>query len=105
MKKAILLISLFMIGVFLAVNIGCESPLESCESDTACDGKEEYTACCTDGQDCVYKYNGKEYTSVDALYDAMNCSSKKNGTVSCDENEIKQRIRDLLEKARVRSMQ
>jgi len=108
MKKLLLLLPLIIIGLLLVVNTGCENPLEDCSSDTVCDGKDPVTTCCTDGSDCVYKYNGREYPDTDKglsdLLDAMNCTSKKSATVSCDEELIRQRLSELLNKTKALSL-
>ncbi len=57
-----------LLVILVSLSYGCkEDPQESCTSnDFGCSNDAEATACCTDGADCKYTYNGKTYGDSDA---------------------------------------
>ena len=72
MKKSILILLAIVTGVIFAMNTGCEEdPKEACEQDAFCEGEPEVTLCCTDGEDCYWTYDGKEYADTDAGRDLL----------------------------------
>ena len=78
MKKAFLLLSIVFLGLLLTTYYSCETdPEETCEQDEICENKF-VTACCTEDE-CVYKYNGKEYTEdqLGQLAEDLVCASVK----------------------------
>ena len=78
MKKAFLLLSIVFLGLLLTTYYSCETdPEETCEQDEICENKF-VTACCTEDE-CVYKYNGKEYTEdqLGQLAEDLGCASVK----------------------------
>ena len=78
MKKAFLLLSIVFLGLLLTTYYSCETdPEETCEQDEICENKF-VTACCTEDE-CVYKYNGKEYTEdqLGQLAEDLGCASAK----------------------------
>jgi hypothetical protein len=61
MKKPISLLSAILFGILATTIFSCQDTAkETCKQDEICTAKS-VTACCTDNN-CVYKYNGKEYT-------------------------------------------
>lgn len=82
MKKKLFFISLILISAFsiTVLNTSCEEePKEACEQDMFCEGEPEVTLCCTDGEDCYWTYNGKNYADNqagwDELYDDLGCTT------------------------------
>ncbi len=76
MKKAIFLLSMILVGILVITYYSCETdPKETCEQDEYCDA-QLVTICCTDNE-CIYKYNGKEYAEdqEDQLAIDMGCST------------------------------
>jgi len=107
MKKKLFVLVLLFIGAFAVatMNTGCEDdPKEACEQDLFCDDTIEVTACCTDGKDCYYTYNGVEYPDTDQgladLAAALDCA--KSATKS-EQNFIMVKLQALLESARQES--
>ncbi len=63
MKKKFFLLPLLLLGMFIAVQYGCETdPDEICESfnPPRCNAPEDATVCCDDNE-CYYTYKGKNY--------------------------------------------
>jgi len=105
MKKKLFLLPIIVIGLLFSVNVGCdEGALEDCELEEFCDGKD-VTACCVVGGDCTYKYNGKEYgeDELDQLSEDLGCARKSSATYDSDIDEIKYRLKMLMELARTNS--
>ena len=78
MKKTISLLSVILLGILVTIWYSCETdPEEICEQDEICENKF-VTACCTEDE-CVYKYNGKEYTEdqLGQLAEDLGCASVK----------------------------
>ena len=92
MKKKLFFISTILL-VFTAVavlNTACEEePKEACEQDVFCEGEPEVTLCCTDGSDCYWTYNGKNYPDtsegIDELYDDLGCTTTTKSGEKGDE--------------------
>jgi hypothetical protein len=92
MKKTIFLLSAILLGIAVTTWYSCETdPEETCEQDEICEAKF-VTACCTDNE-CVYKYNGKEYSEdqvgqlakdlgCDAVNEEMESESQKKALAS-----------------------
>ena len=104
MKRKIFLL-LFVIGAIIAFNTGCEKdPVEECVQEEFCDGEKEATACCTDGADCYYTYNGVEYPDTEeglaALIAALDCTTTKSVSIDGDNADMIARLQALLEEAR-----
>lgn len=109
MKRTIsLLSSAVLLGIIVATWYGCEKDSEeTCEQDEICESKF-VTACCTDEDDCVFKYNGKEYPSsqIDELAADLGCggfglvseSTSQKSTTSGATVKLK----ELLDKVRER---
>ncbi len=107
MKKGVLFFGAMTLIAFLLFTVSCESdPYEYCEQETFCND-QEVEACCTDDNgdvSCVYKFNGKEYTSLDDLEDALGCSSTssivlKSADADPSQDEIRMRLENLMERA------
>ena len=111
MKKKLLIMSLLLFSAFAVsvLNTACEAdPEEACEQDLFCDDTMEVTACCTDGQDCYYTYDGVDYPDtaegLAALVAALDCAKSKSVSVD-GESELAIQLQALLEEARIRSKQ
>ncbi|MFC2151061.1 hypothetical protein ACFLSE_00925 [Bacteroidota bacterium] len=108
MKKLLLILTFVLTGAIFVVNTSCEDdPKEACEQDLFCDDTVEVTACCTDGANCYYTYNGINYPDTDQglldLIEALDCSTK---SVSIDGDDyMVVRLQALLEEARKLSKQ
>ena len=112
MKKKLIFISLVLVGVLsmIVFNTACkDDPKEACEQDLFCDDTIEVTACCTDGTDCYYTYNGVEYPDTEAglsdLIDALDCSTTKSISIDGPNADMVVRLQAMLEEARILSMQ
>jgi hypothetical protein len=110
MKKKLLFISVILVGAIslMVLNTACEEdPKEACEQDLFCDDTMEVTACCTDGADCYYTYNGVDYPdTTEGLADlvaALDCTSKKSTDLDGPNAEIILRLQAMLEEARIQS--
>jgi hypothetical protein len=76
MKKTGLFISALLIAVLVTTWYSCETdPKETCEQDEICTAKF-VTYCCTNNE-CVYKYDGKEYPEdqIDQLTSDLGCGT------------------------------
>ena len=98
MKKAIYLISIVFLGILITTWYSCEEdPEETCGLDEICAGVN-VTYCCTE-YECVYKYNGKEYTDdqLDELAEETGCGSASavNLKSGCRENDLSSVIEKL----------
>ena len=96
-------LSAVIICAVIVVWYSCESdPEESCKQDEICTDKF-VTACCTESE-CVYKYNGKEYTEdqIDQLAKDLGCSTAMvlKGTEAQDNDlsEVIARLRALMDR-------
>jgi hypothetical protein len=105
MKKKIFLLSFIFLGILIATYYSCETdPEETCEQDEICEG-QFVTACCTETE-CVYKYNGKEYTEdqLDQLAEELGCGAAvgvlKSGSQEDDLSAVIEKLKALM--ARVR---
>jgi len=110
MKKSIFIISMLLAGAVIALNTGCEEePKESCEQDLFCDNTVEVTACCTDGTDCYYTYNGQNYPDTQQglqdLIEALDCTTTKSASLEEAYEELGFRLQAMLEEARILSKQ
>lgn len=108
MKKSVFIISVLM-ATLVAFSIGCKKdPTEECVNQKFCDGVKDVTACCTDGADCVYTYNGIDYPDTDKgmadLLKALDCAKSKSEEVGGYES-LEDQLTAMLEKARQLSMQ
>lgn len=110
MKKKIVFISMLLIGAasMVVLNTACEEdPKEACEQDLFCDDTMEVTACCTDGSDCYYTYNGVDYPDtaegLSNLVEALDCTTTKSVTIDGPNGEMVARLQALLEEARIQS--
>ena len=97
--------SLATIAIITIFSLGfsaCEKATgENCEQQDMneilnCGSEKNVEVCCTTGSECVYKYNGTEYsdtnTGLNDLADALGCSYKS----SDDYGEQKQLIIEYL---------
>jgi len=105
MKMKAIIISLLLIVTIIAVHTACEpDPTEACEQDMFCDNTVEVTACCTDGEDCYYTYNGQEYPDTEQglldLIAALDCPTTKSVSVDGANDSMYARLQTLLEEAR-----
>jgi len=106
MKKKFLILTLIFAGALVALYSGCEEdPIEECVQEEICPEAPEVTACCTDGADCVFTYNGYEYPDTDEGYnrliDSLGCgSSKKSESLNKENDYLFSQLQSLLEKAR-----
>ena len=103
MKKIYYLVSALVVATFIGFIYSCETdPDESCNKDEICTDKF-VTVCCTDDE-CVYKYDGKEYAdteeSRDALAIEMGCSVSTLKSYKQDLNAIKIRLQDLMNRTK-----
>jgi len=115
MKKGLLFLGVLFIGGVIAFSTGCEEdPEESCQQDEICTLENgemgTVTACCTDGEDCYFTYNGKKYPDTDEgvadLIKDLGCVSltKKSTKPENGYDYVKARLESLLEEARIFSM-
>jgi len=108
MRKLVFLLPLFLLGLVITMNTGCDEVTEECSSDEICTGKDPVTSCCTEGSACVWKYNGVEYPDTEQglidLMAALDCPTAKSGSVGCDINEIEMRLYELMENTRALSL-
>ena len=103
MKKAVLNLPVFLLGMFLVLVSGCvEDPLETCEEDEICAGKF-VQACCSPTR-CYYVYNGVEYgddaASLAKLAADLGCAVAKTETYEKDIDDLILRLEALSEIAR-----
>ena len=110
MKKKLIFISVLLVGAFsmLVLNTACEDdPKEACEQDLFCDDTVEVTACCTDGTDCYYTYNGNDYPDTDQglsdLVEALDCATTKSISIDGPNADMVARLQALIEEARILS--
>lgn len=110
MKKILFILTLVTIGAFIALNTGCkdDDPVEACEQDLFCDNTVEVTACCTDGEDCYYTYEGVKYSDTDQglrdLVEALDCSTTKSISVDGPNADMVIKLKSLLESAKSSSL-
>lgn len=91
-----------LIASFIIIGLnGCiEEPEESCEPDgTFCNNTKLVTFCCTEDE-CIYKYNGKEYPedNLDELATDLGCGTASTGIRSADNTLIIEQLLKLKEK-------
>ena len=99
-------LGLLSLTVFLLFTISCDSdPYEYCEVETFCNN-QDVEACCTDDNgdvSCVYKFNGKEYTSLEELEKALGCSTSsivlKSADADVEQDDIAFRLQALMDRA------
>jgi len=108
MKKSIFIIAMLVLGGIFALNTGCEEdPKESCEQDLFCENTVEVTACCTDGADCYYTYDGQNYPDTDQglldLIEALDCTTTKSASLEEANEDLVYRLQAMLEEARISS--
>jgi|SRR6056297_24620 len=108
MKKGLMILAVLFIGGVVALNTGCEEePKETCEQDMFCDGTVAVTACCVEGGDCYYIYEGVEYPDTEQglqdLIDALDCPAK-NASVDEQNDYLISRLKMLIEEARIKSL-
>jgi hypothetical protein len=75
-----------------------------------CDNSVKVTACCTDGKDCYFTYDGKKYPDteegMDRLIQDINCTTAKNFTSVAEKNAyFYQRLQWLVQETRILSRQ
>ena len=104
MKRSSFYLSVFILGIFVALISGCETtPLESCEQDEICTGKS-VTACCSDTDGCYYEYNGKKYgddaESLAQLAKDLGCTFSGLATYDEDIQDLILRLEALREISR-----
>ena len=92
MKRTPFYLSVFILGIFVALISACEiTPEESCEEDEICAGKT-VTVCC-DEIECYYEYNGVKYgddaASLERLANDLGCTYTG---IAAYETEIKDLI-------------
>jgi hypothetical protein len=102
MKTLKSLVIMAIIAFLPFVFTGCEDEGgESCEQQDMnqvlnCGAEKNVEVCCTEGADCVYKYNGQEYPDTNQgitnLADALGCTYKS----SADYEKQKELIIKLL---------
>ncbi|UCH13371.1 MAG: hypothetical protein JSV22_09665 [Bacteroidales bacterium] len=105
MKKAIYLISIAFLGILITTWYSCEEdPEETCFQDEIC-ANIYVTACCTENE-CVYKYNGKEYDEdqeVELLQDT-GCTTAvvalKSESLDDDLAGLIEKLRALMDRAK-----
>lgn len=97
--KSFMVIALIAIMPFVLTS--CEPTGESCAQQDmnevlTCDAEKNVEVCCTEGADCVYKYNGTDYPDTEDgltnLADALDCTYKS----SVDSKEQRKLIIKLL---------
>ena len=103
MKRASFYLSVFILGVFVALISGCETtPLESCEQEEICTGKS-VTACCNETE-CYYEYNGVKYgddaESLARLAKDLGCTFSGLATYDEDIQDLILRLEALREISR-----
>jgi len=105
MKRTIFLLSAVLIGILVITYYSCESdPEETCYQDEICTDKF-VSACCTENE-CLYKYNGKEYTEdqIDQLAEDLGCSSAvgilKSGSQEDDLSAVIEKLEALMSRVR-----
>ncbi len=108
MKKGLFLLTLLFIGGAILLNTGCEEdPKEACEQDMFCDGEVAVTACCTDGEDCYFTYNGKNYPDtaegIEDLIADLNCTTTKAAAEEDEHTFIYAQLESLVKIARLKS--
>jgi hypothetical protein len=101
MKKTFYLLSVILLGILVTTWYSCEAvPEETCEQDEICENKF-VTACCTENE-CVYKYNGKEYTEdqIDQLAEDLGCGTSavvlKSGSQENDLSGVIGQLKTLM---------
>lgn len=109
MKKVLFIIGILLVGGSIAtIHTGCEEdPKEACQQDMFCNDSVAVSACCTDGKDCYYTYNGKEYPDTDEglnqLIEDLDCTTAKASDIESVDGELILRLQSLLKEARIRS--
>ena len=111
MKGKIFGLGLLSLTVFLLFTLSCESDLQDndpdgyCVKDVFCNNQEVW-ACCTDDngvESCVYKFNGKEYSSKEELIEALGCSTSsivmKSAGKDVEQDDIAFRLQSLMDLA------
>jgi len=105
MKKTIFLLSFVLLAILVTTYYSCETdPEEICEQDEICEGKL-VTACCTENE-CVYKYNGIEYTEdqLDQLAEELGCASAvgvlKSGSQEDELSAVIEKLEALMSRVR-----
>lgn len=105
MKKTFYLLSAVLFGMLVTIWYSCETdPEETCEQDEICENKF-VTACCTENE-CVYKYNGKEYSEdqIDQLAEDLGCASAvgvlKSGSQEEDLSAVVEKLKALMSRVR-----
>ncbi len=100
MKKTLIFPLLILIGISITA-MECE-PEETCEQDEICETKF-VTACCTE-DDCVYKYDGKEYSEDQVGQLALDLGCGTTGEVRSASKEdlalVTEKLKNLIKKAR-----
>jgi len=85
---------------------------ESCEQQDMnevmnCGAEKNVEVCCTEGADCVYKYNGTEYADnvegLNNLADALGCTYKSSPAYEDEKALIIKYLKELKDKARASS--
>jgi len=106
MKKKFYLLSVILMGILVTTWYSCETdPEETCELDEICTNKF-VTVCCTENE-CVYKYNGKEYTEdqLDELEADLGCGTAmvlKSGSQGNDLSGVIERLKALMDRVKKR---
>jgi len=106
MKKKFYLLSVILLGILVTTWHSCETdPEETCEQDEICENKF-VTYCCTENE-CVYKWNGKEYTDdqLDELAEELGCGSAavlKSGSRENDLSGVIEQLKALRDRVQKR---
>lgn len=105
MKKIGILFSFILTAFVLLIWYSCqEDPAETCKKDEICETK--YVTACCDENECVYKYDGKEYSEseINDLAVDLGCSVSVAGLKSENNDEdlsqVIEQLKKLMEKAR-----
>ncbi len=101
MKKTIYLLGVVLLGILVTTLYKCETdPEETCQQDEICEAKF-VTACCTQNE-CVYKFNGKEYAEdeIDQLAIDLGCEPSavilKSGIQENDLSGVIEQLKALM---------
>ena len=106
MKKKFYLLSVILFGILVTTWYSCETdPEETCELDEICVAKF-VTVCCTENE-CVYKWNGKEYTDdqLDELEADLGCGTAvalKSGSQEDDSSAVIEKLKALMDRVKKR---
>jgi len=107
MKKKFYLLSVILMVILVTTWYSCElDPQETCEQDEICENKF-VTYCCTENE-CVYKWNGKEYTDdqLDQLAEDLGCGTSgvilKSGSRENDLSGVIEQLKALRDRVRKR---